>query len=121
MIAAALVVLSALIIWRLILVSEALDNLSREVAENNSVIDSAISLLGNLAQLIREAAFDPAQVNALAASLDEKAAALAQAIAAATPFAPATPAPPPEPTPNPAPEPVVEPEPVADDTDRKKR
>lgn len=64
-----------------------LDDLTREVAETGTVIDSAIALLGQLAALIRANATDPTALRALATDLDAKQAALAAAITANTPSA----------------------------------
>lgn len=78
----------ALILWRLIRMSEALTRLTTEVSENTSVIQSAITLLGNLSQIIRDNAGDPAALGALADQLDTQSNSLAQAITANTPAAP---------------------------------
>jgi predicted transcriptional regulator len=74
-----------------------LDNLRNEVTENASVIGSAIALLNNISQMLKDAiaANDPAALNELAASLDRNSNDLAAAVAANTPGAP----PPPAPTP----------------------
>jgi SMC interacting uncharacterized protein involved in chromosome segregation len=71
--------------------SAELDRLTREVAENGTVIQSAIVLLEGLAERIRELATDPAALTALADELDAKEQQLAAAITANTP----------EPTPEP--------------------
>ena len=65
--------------------SAELDRLTTEVSETKTVVDSAIALLGQLAQLIRDAASDPAAINALADELDAKSNELAEAVAANTP------------------------------------
>lgn len=65
--------------------SASLDRLTAEVAETNAVIDSAITLINGLAQAIRDAATDPAALEALATELDTKANELAGAVAANTP------------------------------------
>jgi peptidoglycan hydrolase CwlO-like protein len=62
-----------------------LDALTREVAENKSVMESAATLLTNLSAQIRALATDPAKLQALADSLDANSAALAAAVAANTP------------------------------------
>jgi hypothetical protein len=49
------------------------------------VIDSAIALIAGLAQQIRDAADEPAKLNALADELDAKANVLAAAVQANTP------------------------------------
>lgn len=62
-----------------------LDDLTKEVEETTSVVESAIKLIGDMAQRIRDAGTDPAKLNALAASLDANQQKLAEAIAANTP------------------------------------
>lgn len=79
--------------------SESLDRLKQEVAENNTLTGSVITLLENLSQQIRDNAEDPAALNALANDLDAQNAALAAAVEANTPTAPA---PPVDPEPPPA-------------------
>lgn len=64
-----------------------LTRLTEEVSENTAVIASAVTLLGQLAALIRENATNPAELNALADQLDLNSAGLAAAIAANTPGA----------------------------------
>lgn len=64
-----------------------LDRLSSEVAENTSVTQSAITLLGNLSEQLRALANDPAAINALADTLDANSNALAAAVTANTPTA----------------------------------
>jgi ABC-type transporter Mla subunit MlaD len=73
-----------------------LSRLTTEVSENTSVTQSAITLLGNLADLIRQNATDEAALNDLADSLDANSNALAAAVEANTPATPE-----PEPTPEP--------------------
>ena len=70
----------ALIVWRMNRMSEALDRLTTEVSETNTVIDSALTLIANLAQQIRDAAGNPEALNGLADQLDAKANALAAAV-----------------------------------------
>lgn len=64
-----------------------LERLQTEVTEMSSAVDSAIALIGGLAQQIRDlvAAGDPAALTALADSLDSKANELAAAVVANTP------------------------------------
>lgn len=62
--------------------------LEAEVAENTDAVASASSLLSTLAQELRDAAGDPAAVQALADRLDQNNAALAAAVTANTPQAP---------------------------------
>lgn len=72
-----------------------LDRLAAEVAENGSVVGSAIELINGLAADIRELKDDPAALAALADSLDAKTNELAAAVATNTPAE--EPAPEPEP------------------------
>lgn len=65
--------------------SAELDRLTQEVAQTRTVVDSAIALLARLAQLIRDAASDPAKLAALADDLDAQQGALADAVTANTP------------------------------------
>lgn len=62
-----------------------LARLQTEVAEMAGVVDSAILLITNLAQQIRDLATDPVALNAMADELDAKANALAAAVAANPP------------------------------------
>lgn len=64
-----------------------LTNITTEVTEISSVVDSAVALIGNLADQIRANATDQTALNDLANSLDAKAAELGAAIAANTPAA----------------------------------
>lgn len=66
-----------------------LENLTKEVEETNTVVDSAITLLQGLKTALDAAGTDPAKLAALSASLDSKQTELAAAIAANTPEAPA--------------------------------
>lgn len=79
------------------LASMALDlsRLSAEIAENNDAISSAVTLLNQIAQELRDAAGNQAAVNALADQLDTQSNNLAAAVVANTPSAP-------EPTPAPS-------------------
>ncbi len=65
-----------------------LDRLTTEVAENTTVIQSAITLINGLAQQIRDLSTDPAALNALADTLDAQSNALAEAVTANTPPTP---------------------------------
>jgi cell division FtsZ-interacting protein ZapD len=79
-----------------------LGRLTSEVAEGNDVQQSAITLLQNLSQLIRDNATDQTALNALADQLDSQNASLAAAVVANTPAAPnggGAEEPPPEPNP----------------------
>lgn len=64
-----------------------LSNLTREVSEIGDVVNSAIALLGQLADMIRNAGPDQAALDDLANSLDAKANELAAAVTANTPAA----------------------------------
>jgi peptidoglycan hydrolase CwlO-like protein len=67
--------------------SAELDTLTTEVAENNAVIDSAVTLISGLAQQIASLKNDPVALQALADSLNTKSNELAAAVAANTPAA----------------------------------
>lgn len=64
--------------------SEQLVRLQAEVEENTEVIGSAVTLIGGLAQQIRDLQDDPAALAALADQLDAQTASLAAAVAANT-------------------------------------
>lgn len=64
-----------------------LARLQTEVSENGDAIASAVTLLGGLAQALRDVATDPAAVTALADSLDAQTNALAAAVVENTPAA----------------------------------
>lgn len=68
--------------------SAQLDTLVTEVAETNTVIDSAITLLQGLKSALDAAGTDPAKLAELSASLDSKQQELAAAIQANTPAQP---------------------------------
>lgn len=94
-----------------------LSAITSEVQQNGDAVDSAVALLGNLAQQIRDNATDQDALNALAAELDAKGNELAEAVVANTPQQgneqptdPGNPEPTPEPTPNPEPTPEPAPE-----------
>jgi hypothetical protein len=63
--------------------------LETEVAEIGTVVDSAVTLLGAIAQDIRDNIANQAKLAALATQLDDKARALGEAVAANTPADPA--------------------------------
>lgn len=65
-----------------------LDNVTREVQENGDVIDSAVTVLSELASQIEELKNDPVALQALADSLDANSRKLADAIVANTPAGP---------------------------------
>jgi hypothetical protein len=62
----------------------AIDRLAASVTAISGAADSAVALLNGLGQMIRDAADDPAQVNALADLVDAKASELGAAVAANT-------------------------------------
>ena len=62
-----------------------LERLETEVSENTDAVDSAVALLSTLADEIRNAAGDPAAVEAIADKLDSNSQRLAEAVAANTP------------------------------------
>lgn len=68
--------------------SDALNRLTAEIAEQKTVIDGAVTLLASLAQQIRDNAGDEDALNALANSLDAQTNELATAVTANTPAAP---------------------------------
>lgn len=74
-----------------------LSALETEVSENSSVIDSAVTLLGSLAQEIRDAAGDPARITAIADALDANSGRLGEAVEANTIPAPPVEEPPVDP------------------------
>ncbi len=67
----------------------AVDDLTAQVAANTSVIESAITLLGNIKALLDAAGTDPAKLAALSATLAAEDDKLAAAVVANTPAAPA--------------------------------
>lgn len=62
-----------------------LDDLTTEVEETNTVIDSAITLIKGLSQLIKDAGTDPVKLKQLTDQLDAKNKALAQTVVENTP------------------------------------
>lgn len=66
----------------------AVDDLQASVTAEDTVIDSAITLIKGLADALAAAGTDPAKLAALKADIDAKAGALAAAVAANTPAAP---------------------------------
>jgi chromosome segregation ATPase len=67
--------------------SAALDTLTAQVAANTSVVDSAVVLIGGLAQQIQDLKNDPVALQALADSLKGEDDKLAAALVANTPSA----------------------------------
>jgi hypothetical protein len=85
-----------------------LDELKREVQENNSVLRSAITLIEGLSAKLKEVQ-TPEDLTEVINSLDGQTNALAAAVAANTPAEPAPPPTPDEPVPEPTPtDPPVE-------------
>lgn len=72
---------------RIITLSAETDRLTASVAALTTVEQSAVTLLGQLSQLIRDNAQDPAALNALADSIDDDKNDLAAAVSANTPAA----------------------------------
>lgn len=67
--------------------SAEIDRLTASVTNLTTVDASLVTLVGNLAQLLRDSASDPAAINALADKLDAEAATVAQAVTDNTPAA----------------------------------
>ena len=70
-----------------------IDRLKTAVERNATVTGSAVTLIQGLAQQIRDAVDDPAELQALASSIETQAQGLADAITANTPTPPADPLP----------------------------
>lgn len=68
--------------------SAELDRISAEVTEMSDAVDSAVTLLGRLADLIRNNAGDPAALKKIADDLDSSGTKLAEAVVANTPADP---------------------------------
>jgi uncharacterized membrane protein len=69
----------------------ALDQITADVQANTDTVQSAISLITNLAQMVRDAGTDPAALEALATQLEENSQSLADAVVRNTPSSPAEP------------------------------
>jgi chromosome segregation ATPase len=67
------------------IMSQELDDLTQKVSDSTTVQESAITLLNDLGQRIRDLADDPAAIRALADQLDSEKNKLADAITANTP------------------------------------
>jgi len=72
-------------------IMSALDDLQAAVAAEDTVIDSAITLINGIPALIAAAGTDPAKLAALQTDITTKSKALADAVAANTPAAAAPP------------------------------
>jgi len=70
-----------------------LERLTAEVSEIETVGDSVVTLINQLAEIIRTQSSNPVELNALADRLDAKAAAISAAIVANTPAATEPPVP----------------------------
>lgn len=70
------------------IMSKELDDLTAAVAAEDTVIDSAVTLINGIPALIAAAGTDPAKLQALSADITAKSSALAAAVAAGTPAAP---------------------------------
>lgn len=70
-----------------------LQDLQDEVTQEDTVIDSAVTLIQGLAAQVAALTPNQAAIDALAADIKGRSDALAAAVAAGTPAAPATPAP----------------------------
>ena len=64
-----------------------LDALRQEIAENNSAVESAVTLIATLVDELRAAAGNQAEIDAIVNALDAQTAVLAAAVAANTPAA----------------------------------
>lgn len=80
------------ILERLIIMSQQLDDLTAQVATNNTVIGSALVLIQGFAAQLAAAGTDPAKLAQLKSDLASNDDALAAAVAANTPGVPPTPA-----------------------------
>jgi predicted nucleic acid-binding Zn-ribbon protein len=80
-----LIILGAIMVFGINTMSAALDKIATEIAQNNEVIDSAMTLIESLAEEIRANITDQAALNALADQLDANSEKLADAVAANTP------------------------------------
>src|SRR6266403_1838817 len=76
-------------------IMSALDDLQAAVAAEDTVIDSAITLINGIPALIAAAGTDPTKLAALSADITAKSKSLADAVAANTPAAAPPPAQPP--------------------------
>ena len=65
-----------------------IDDLAADVAEETTVVASAVTLLGNLSALLAAAGTDPVKLSAIKNAVDANKGALAAAVAANTPGAP---------------------------------
>lgn len=72
--------------FKLLKMSEQLDKLTQEVAENKTVMQSAVTLLQGLKQRLDDAGTDQAKLAELSADLDTGTNALAAAVTANTPI-----------------------------------
>jgi hypothetical protein len=75
------------ILTKLEAIMAAIDDLQAAVAAEDTVIDSAITLINGIPALIAAAGVDPAKLTALQADITAKSTALAAAVTANTPAA----------------------------------
>ncbi len=68
-----------------------IDELKAKVDAEGTVIDSAITLLAGISQMLKDAGTDQAKLQALGAQIDAKKDELAASVTANTPAAPPTP------------------------------
>lgn len=80
-----LTILMRTIIEELKMAQADIDKLKAKVTANTNVTQSAVALINGLAQQIRDASDDPAELQALADSLERDSAALGAAVSANTP------------------------------------
>jgi peptidoglycan hydrolase CwlO-like protein len=71
--------------------TQAVQDLTREVSETRTVVDSAVKLIQGLKQRLDDAIGDDAALQKLSQDLDQQQQALAAAVAAGTPADPQTP------------------------------
>jgi len=81
-------------IERTVKMAASLDDVAREIEENDDAIDSAVELLATLSNQIEELKNDPVALQALADQLDANSKKLADAVVANTPVNPTPPTPP---------------------------
>ena len=91
-----LLYLNWLLYFRLEHLMSLVDDLTADVADESTVIDSAVTLLGNLSAQLAAAGTDPQKLAALKSTIDQNKQRLATAVQANTPGA-VTPAPTPAP------------------------
>lgn len=73
------------ILWR---IKMTVDDILAKVTAEKTVVDSAVALLSQLSQAIKDAGTDPAKLQALSDAIDAQQSELASAVTANTPAAP---------------------------------